>query len=91
MMDKADRQATLERLEQVGEDLLKQINPQEFAGEAVNWGSLHVVEARWVVTTCGDYYEIVVDEVAPEARRFASYVETLYGEAGYDVQVVTEW
>jgi len=56
----------------------------EFNYEPINWGDLHCIEIK-------DGF-VLIEEAAPTAERFRSFVENFLFEHGYpDLTVKTEW
>ena len=63
--------------------------------KGVNWGSLSVVDVCFCQSIDGDcHYDVLIDEVAPDAWEFASYVHRYiqeYACVDYPIEVRTEW
>lgn len=61
--------------------------------EAINWGDLGCISARYIVDDEGnEFYQVIIDEAAPECSKFHGFICEWLCIAGFpDVEVLTEW
>ncbi|QDP66530.1 MAG: hypothetical protein Tp1111DCM1126091_36 [Prokaryotic dsDNA virus sp.] len=89
-------QEQLEQIQRYAKAALE--NPKIFGSNeytGVNWGSLNVCDVCFCQSIDGDcHYDVIIDEVSPDAWEFASYVYEYikeYAFVDYPVYVITEW
>lgn len=60
---------------------------------AINWGQLHCVDAlRCESLNDGVYYEVLIEEAAPDNEKLRSFVREYLKQNGFDnIEVTTEW
>lgn len=61
--------------------------------EAINWGDLGCISARYIVDDDGgEFYQAFISEAAPECPSFCEFIYKRLCEAGFPgVEVFTEW
>lgn len=61
--------------------------------EAINWGDLRCVDARYYVSVSGEEgYEVLIEEASPDCPEFCRFVYDRLEQHGFKgVEVRTEW
>jgi hypothetical protein len=91
-----DMREKLRELRVVCDEALESLYQRRYGiGGGVNWGDLTCVEARHIVTDSeedDEFYEVLVEEVAPEAQAFQTALVVELERRGWmNVHVQTEW
>jgi hypothetical protein len=75
------------------DQIIAQIEPQNFPKAAINWGDLGCRAIYMSVDDEGDTrYLIIVEEAAPGESEFCLYIANKLAELGWpNVEVITEW
>lgn len=85
--------SNLQRLRAATEEILRSLKTEECPDDPINWGDLHCVEARLIVSDSGrEYLQVMISEASPSCNRLREIVRGRLGiEEWKDVSVVTEW
>lgn len=74
------------------DNILGEMKPEDFRGEAVNWGDLSCVTVGIALTDDPVSWEATVEEAAPGCMGFSSHIQEELSRRGHpDVWVRTEW
>lgn len=89
-------QEQLEQIQRYAKAALE--NPKIFGENrypGVNWRSLYVYDVCFCQSIDGDcHYEVIIEEVSPDAWEFVAYVHEYireYAYVDYPIEVRTEW
>ena len=82
----------LGQIEQATRDIISDMRPADFPKEPINWGGMGVLDASKRISREGKSWQVLIDEVAPDAHEFQNAVSQNLAERGFpDVEVITEW
>jgi hypothetical protein len=96
-MDDNERKEIIENLKRLKAEtdrILKELDPKDFPGDCVNWGSLRCFSVEYAIDDDGDeWHTVFIEEAGPEGCEVfrGEVVRRLEGLGWSYTRVVTEW